>query len=117
MRRFNILHLLVLAASGLEIYNLYNGAAFGVLDFALLVSGPVAAVLTFIVSLHESRPKEGVLAAFDALLVGTLLGLVLLVLAPAVYTASFGVLVTGAIGAGALAGFICPKRYRDGLRI
>lgn len=117
MRRFNILHILTLGTIGLEIYNLYKGATFGPLELALLVAGPVAAVLSFIVHLHDSRVKEGLLGAFDGLLVGTLLGLLVVALIPAVYTASFGWLIAGAIGAGVFAGFLCPKRYRDGLRI
>lgn len=116
MRRFNILHLLFLAVMGVQVYNLYCGAAFGVVDLMLFVSGPIAAVLSFIVSAHDARPREGVLVAFDALLVGSALGMLLMAVAPVVYSASFGILVAAAISAGVFAGFYCPRRYRDGLR-
>lgn len=117
MKRFNILHLLVLLAAGVESYNLYNGSAFGAVSMALLVAAPIAAVLSFIVSVHDGQVKEGVTLAMDGMLLGALLSLVLSVLVPALLPATFGWLIAATIFSGLSAGFLCPKRYRHGLRI
>ncbi|MBY0552640.1 MAG: hypothetical protein K2W95_35485 [Candidatus Obscuribacterales bacterium] len=117
MKRINILHLLVVLAAGVEIYNLYCGAEFSAIAMALLVAAPIAAVLSFIVSVHDGRAKEGVKVAMDGMLLGTLLSLVLSVIVPAVLTVNFGWLLASAIFGGFTAGFLCPKRYSNGLRI
>lgn len=117
MKRINILHLLVLIAAGAESYNLYNGATFGAVSMALLVAAPIAAVLSFIISLHDGQVKEGVTVAMDGVLVGAVLSLVATVLCPALGAASFGWLIAATITSGFTAGFLCPRRYRAGLRI
>lgn len=117
MRRFNILHVLTLGGIAAEITRLAYGGEFGTVGLVLLVAAPIAAVLSFIVSTHDGKPKVSFFTAMDALLVGALLALVGTTIAPLVYTASFGVNIGVAISAGVLTGFYAPKRYRDGLLV